>query len=383
MKKFTRKEVLGYGLSAIAASAMPSINPHRTDVISRSQKSGKIPLIHITDLYHPPQDPDDQIDLATILALDEYDVKGVIFDITQKFLDAAPDGWDIPRDPGFVPVAQISWMTGKAIAGAMGPVAMMTDKIDAGLDRPKREQAGIDFLMRMLEQSNTRVVITLTGSARVLAMAWNRNPDLLRSKIGAVVLNAGYTGGTKVEWNVMLDPFAYIRLFESDLPVHWYPCATDQSAFNPDHERGVYWKTTHAQLFDGISPELRAWFSHTFSGNSRGDIIRALSESGSGAVWDTILQGDRNMWATASLIVTAGRVLANTPDGWRFIPSADAGSLEVWPMRLDTINARIEKETHVIWEESESGPFKLFGRKPGAEFGVAMTEALNALLKRL
>ena len=52
----------------------------------------RIPLIHVTDLYHPPQDPDDQLDLATVAALDEYDLKGVVLDITQRFLEPAPRG---------------------------------------------------------------------------------------------------------------------------------------------------------------------------------------------------------------------------------------------------------------------------------------------------
>ena len=67
----------------------------------------RIPLVHITDLYHPPQDPDDHFDLATIAALPEFDLRGVILDVTQKFLDPAPAGWDIARDPGYVPVVQL------------------------------------------------------------------------------------------------------------------------------------------------------------------------------------------------------------------------------------------------------------------------------------
>ena len=34
---------------------------------------GKIPLIYCTDLFHPPEDPDDWFDLATVFSMDEFD----------------------------------------------------------------------------------------------------------------------------------------------------------------------------------------------------------------------------------------------------------------------------------------------------------------------
>jgi hypothetical protein len=52
-------------------------------------------------------------------------------------------------------------------------------------------------------------------------------------------------------------------------------------------------------------------------------------------------------------------------------------------MRLDPIQAHIDEETHVKWVLNPNGPFKLFHRKPDREFGTAMTEATNALLKTL
>ena len=42
-----------------------------------AQVSGKIPLLHITDLYHPPQDPDDQLDLATWKASPDVLIDGL------------------------------------------------------------------------------------------------------------------------------------------------------------------------------------------------------------------------------------------------------------------------------------------------------------------
>ena len=43
---------------------------------------GGVPVIYSTDLYHPHDDPDDHYDLATVFALPELDVKGVIIDMS-------------------------------------------------------------------------------------------------------------------------------------------------------------------------------------------------------------------------------------------------------------------------------------------------------------
>jgi pyrimidine-specific ribonucleoside hydrolase len=346
-----------------------------------TDKLGRIPLVHVTDLYHPPQDPDDHIDLATILGLEEYDLRGVVLDVTQKFLVAAPDGWDIPRDPGYVPVLQLAHLTGRAIPVAVGPTVPLAHPGDTAEDRPRSEQAGIALLLDVMEKSTEPVVISIVGSCRVLAAAFNRQPGLVRSRTRAVLLNAGSTGGAKPEWNVALDPHAYVALWRSGLPVHWYPCATTRGAFDPAHERGTHWKAKHAALFRGLPPALQAWFCHGFTGNTRGDVIRALTEAGRGAVWENVLAGERNLWSTASLAMGAGRVMARTTEGWRFVPAEAADGLERWPLRLDPIRATVDDDGWVRWRKA-TGPARvwLFGRQSGTEYGQAMTGALNALL---
>jgi hypothetical protein len=340
-----------------------------------------IPLVHITDLYHPPQDPDDHIDLATIVALSEYDLRGVILDVTRKFLDAAPAGFDIARDPGYVPVLQLSHISGHAIPVAAGPRAPLSGPDDDATSRPRSEQAGIQLLLDILEDTREPVVLSLVGSTRVVTAAFNRAPELLRSKLRSVLLNAGSTGGIKQEWNVGLDPAAYIGLWKSRLPIHWYPCATENGAFDTDRERGTYWKTSHAALFGSLSPAMRSWFFYALSRANRGDVIRAMSEVVENEPWEKLLCENRNLWSTASLVMGAGRVLARTPSGWRFVHAAGAGEAEVWPWRLDPIEATVNEQSEVRWQlaERESRAF-LFGRQQRPHFGDAMAEALGALL---
>jgi hypothetical protein len=336
----------------------------------------------VTDLYHSPQDPDDQLDLATIAALEEVDLRAVVLDITERFLVPAPEGFDIARDPGFVPVAQLGYLLGRAIPTAMGPTTPLRTPDDDARDRPKREQAGIDLLLETLRTSAEPVVISVVGSARVVAAAFNRAPSLMREKTRYVLLNAGSTSPARREWNVDLDPAAYVGLWRSGLPIHWYPCATERGAFNAKHERGTYWKAAHHDLFEGIPDALRGWFAYGFGGSARGDIIGALRDLGAGAVWEHVLAGSRNVWATASLVMAAGRVLARTPDGWRFVPAAAAAGLDRWPWRLDPITAEADAGAEVRWQLADAGSGAyLFGRREGAAYGTAMTEALNALLR--
>lgn len=359
----TAAAAFGNRLAAVSA-ATALIAPRR-----------RIPLVHVTDLYHPPQDPDDHIDLATIAGLAEYELRAVVLDITQKFLVAAPAGWDLARVPGTIAVNQLAQITGRKIPAALGPTAPLANPRDTAGDRPRAEQAGIELLLEVLAASSEPVTISIVGSARVLAAAFNRDPALVRRQTRAVLLNAGATGGPKREWNVALDPAAYVALWRSGLPLHWFPCATERGAFDPAPERGTYWKAKQAVLFTELSAPMQGWLWYAFSG---------LPAKNGGGAWENVLAGERNLWSTASLVMGAGRVLARTPAGWRFVSKEEAGGAELWPWRLDPIQATVDDDGHVDWRGvAEPVSNRIFGRREGADFGVAMAEALNALLRTI
>jgi hypothetical protein len=344
--------------------------------------AGSIPLIHVTDLYDPPQDPDDQIDLATVVALEEYDVLGVVLDITEKFLHARPGGWDIARKPGFESVAGMARITGRTIPVAQGPHHALSHPGDTCEDAPEDEQAGIRMILRLLEASPEPVTISVTGSPRALTAAYNREPALLREKTLAVLLNAGSTGGSKVEWNVQLDPRAYVGLWRSDLPIRWYPPGTDSGAFDAADERGTYYRARQADLFRDFPAPLRGYFTDVLAGPVPGDPSPHQEVAGEDSRWRTILSQERNLWSTASLVMGAGRALVETEEGWRFLPTPVPENDEAWPWRLDRIRASVDDEGRVDWTvvEHDTGRW-IFGRRPGRGFGPAMTEALNALLR--
>lgn len=345
--------------------------------------SHAVPLIHITDLYHPAQDPDDQFDLATAVALPELELKAVLFDVTRKFLVAAPEGWDVERQPGEAIVAGVETLTGSAIPRAVGPRDPLGSMTDDASDRPESEQGAIALLLQVLAESSEPVAISIVGSVRILAAAVLRAPEMVRERVSAVWVNAGSTTHGELEWNVMLDPMAFRILWDSGLSIHWFPCATEAGAFDPEPERGTHWSATHAELLRDVSPSWRGWFGYGLSGSAREDLPEAMADLRDGEVWAKLDVERRSMWSTASLAMAAGRVLAQTPSGWRFAAerAAHEADWERWPWRLDAISAQPRPDAHVEWATTEPpSRHQLFGRKAGRGYGRAMTEALNALL---
>lgn len=347
--------------------------------------TSRIPLIHITDLYHPPQDPDDHLDLAAIVALDEYDLRAVVLDATERFLLAAPQGNDIARDPGYVPVIQLGYLTGRSIPVGVGPIHPLKSSDDTGSDRTRRERSGIQLILDVLEHSKEPVTISIVGSVRALLAAFNRNPDLLRARTHVVLLNAGSTASVvNQEWNVGLDAAAYRGLWLSGLPIHWYPCTTERGSYDSDHPHGSYWVAPQRKLFDGLPAPLRAWLCYAYSGSTRGDMISALHELETDAeLWQRILAEQRNLWSTASLVMAAGRVLARTAHGWRFMPAVEARDLETWPWSLEAIEASPNAMNGIAWKQAEgTSSHKIFTRGAG-DYSASMCEAFNALLRSM
>lgn len=342
-----------------------------------------IPLIHVTDLYHPPQDPDDHFDLATVYALSEIDLKAVILDATGKFLHPAPTGYDIARDPGFIAVMQMNYITGRSIPVASGPLDPLRNETDTIEDRAVQEQTGLELFLDVLRKSDEKVVISVVGSARVIAAAYNREPEMVLEKTRYVALNAASTG-THMEWNVKLDPHAFKRLWRSGLPIHWYPCAAENRGFDSDYRHATYWYARHEELMTEISPMLKAWFAHAYTGNIRGDILHILHDHKTSAVWEHVLSAKRNMWSTASLIMTAGRIVAKTEKGWRFIPRSENNNYDRLDLDLLPIRADVSGEGHVLWHMTEQ-PEKhyIFSREGGNIYREAMTQALSSLLSTL
>ena len=164
-------------------------------------------------------DPDDHIDLATTFALEEFDLRAILLDRAMSAHEMRQNA----REPGFVPVMQLCFLTGRAVPVAAGPSTPLRSTGDRALDRPANQQAAVELTLKALRESPAPAYVQVLGSARILMAAYNRDPKLVKSKVRAVLLNAGSSAESSMEWNVEIDTPAYVALMRSELPVEWYP----------------------------------------------------------------------------------------------------------------------------------------------------------------
>ena len=141
-----RSFLLGVGASVGSFGILGHVAGSTLVGTEQERPTATIPFIHTTDIYNPPQDPDDHVDLATVFALPELDLRAVILDPTRKFVEQ--------QDPGFVPVAQLNYLTGRAVPVAAGPIDPLQSPSDTAKDRPRHEQAGIELLLNAMRQCN-------------------------------------------------------------------------------------------------------------------------------------------------------------------------------------------------------------------------------------
>ncbi|HWI93025.1 MAG TPA: hypothetical protein VNT20_17230 [Flavisolibacter sp.] len=293
----------------------------------------KIPIIDITDLYHPYQDPGDNFDLIMAYALPEFDLRAIILDITDAFRKPVADHptlWKDPRGPreaGFIPVLQLNYIFNRNIPFAVGPMDLMKSETDAMRDLPGFQEAGVELFLNTLQASTEKIDVLSFGSARLLAVAYNRDPELLKRKINRIHLSAGtaspdFSLGTDAganaipggEWNVALDTYAFRRVLKSGLPIVIYPCASKDGGFVPGNYT-TYWKMPGLNWIKKMNPQLRRYLDFSFSKAQRTDFLRAMDIDEATAADTSFYPSPHHVWETAIWMNCANRVLVKSADG--------------------------------------------------------------------
>lgn len=346
------------------------------------------PLVDITDLYHPPQDPGDNLDLIAAYALPEVDLQAVILDVTQRYrrpyVNPGDHSYDDPhgqRDPGFVPVTQLNAIFGRHVPCAAGPFEPMRSPEDAMRDAPAFQQAGVELLLRVLRESPEPVEIVSFGSARPLAAAYNREPRLMLRKTRCVHLAAGAMPPGFLEWNVQLDVQAFVRVLRSDLPLAIYPCATDRGAFDLG-VHNTYWQLPDLSFIRRLRPPLRNYLAYALDRSSRTDFLNALEEDPSEETLHRVCSRPHHVWETVTWMAVANRKLVRRPDGsCRIIPEAHVNvedtvlSCELLPC---DVTVRDDGQLAVRLDPSAKR-CRIFRRSNPEENQQALREALPAL----
>lgn len=362
----------------------------------------KIPIVVITDCYHPYQDPGDNLDLIMGFALDNVDLKGIVLDITNSFRKDTADHpflWKDPRGPreaGIVPVMQLNYIFNRDVPFAVGPMEPMKSEIDQMKDIPGFQENGIKLLINILRKSETPVEILSFGSARILAVAYNREPDLLKSKIKQIHLSAGTattnyelgkdSGANSIpggEWNVALDVFAFTRLMRSGLPIAIYPCAGKDGGFVKDNNN-TFWLIKDMSFLKDLNPKLQRYLYFAFNRSVQNDFLCAMDNG--------ILFSDRNVniiepfyvWETAIWLKATKREIVKTVQGEFFICKKNQISMSDTLIDNSLINCKIELRNDGRFKYSytnEPTNYSIYFRNDKTLNEIALQKAFPALLK--
>lgn len=311
---------LGRSLALVAAFACPLLGPLLGPLLAGAESplaaadprpsERSVPVIYGTDLFHPHEDPDDHFDLAALYAMPEIDIRGIVLDQGRRQL----------ASPGRIPVSQIDRISGREVPTFLGLEQPLASPSDTALDQDGRFQGGVRFILKTLQESPVPVALISVGSVRDIVAAYNREPDLLARKVSAALVFIGEaTHPTFREYNVGLDPHAYVGLMRSRIPVWWVPCFDGGVWKNGG--RASFWQARHADLLARASPQVVRYFAYAL-GKEEGDPLGFLSRELDPAARERLLAGTRNLWCTAIFGVIAARSIVR--EGDRYVSRAAA-----------------------------------------------------------
>ncbi|GAA0623311.1 hypothetical protein HPO96_23495 [Kribbella sandramycini] len=349
-----------------------------------------VPVISITDLYHPPEDPGDNVDLIMAYGLPEIDLRAVILDVLEEkrhLVDGGVPGYAGPRDPGVVAVTQLNAIFGRDVPFAWCPFTRMQSPNDRMYDVPPSQQRGVDLLINAVADSPEPVHLLSFGSARPLALAFNRAPDVLREKVARIHLSAGTTTPTYPEWNVVQDPQAMIRIIDSGLPISLYRCAADDgvaehSCYGYDNHN-TFWRLPDLKWIADMHPWLRRYLGYALGRSTRPDFLRVLEEEAPAEQMAAIYQRSHSVWETAVWMEVSGRKLVRREDGsYAIVPGADVRDGDT-VIRNEQVPCTVRSHPSGLYTfelgEGSGGRTSVFVRDDPFEYEQALVEAMPAL----
>ncbi len=384
-RHFNRMLLTTAGVSRALPADLLS-HPAASDLGSRltpSFSTSKVPVIYSSDLFHPPGDPDDHVDLATLFALPELDIRAVVLDMGER------QG----SQPGSIPIGQMMALTGRKVPFAAGLGQPLRYPEDKGLNQFSFYQNGVTLILSALREAEGAVFFITTGSVRDIMAAYNRDPELIRRKVARVYVNAGNAGGGDLYWNPGLDPQSYIRLMRSDLPIYWCPCFAGKETLEDlaagrlgTLQHQTYWKFRQGDVFGVLPKPLQNFFLYALGRkvHSQVDPIAYLSGEPEERLRTEQWRQTRNMWSTASLYHASGRRLYRRGDSWAALGEAipDFKTADVF----DFVPARasINQDLNVRLELTEAPQaFKVFRLLDMSNYQEAMISSLRRLLSEM
>ncbi len=390
----TRRTFLASAAAACAGSAirlargadeLSGAEPEST--ASELPDDGGVPMLHVSDLFRPHNDPDDHWDLACVYALamqGRVDLRGVLIDFPQP---------ERSNDPDVQAVAQMNYLSGKAVGVMVGSPRSLSPA-EASRPEAKDDLRGVHTFLEILRASSRPVVVSILGSCRDVAIAGQLEPDLFASNCRAIYLNAG--SGTpdpsraeRLEWNVHLDPASFAAIFRLPCPVYWMPCFEEVPQPGRPFEvarYGTFYRFRQADVLPQLPPRLQNFFAYMYRD---GQVARRSADAvANGGRWLQYLLGPvdfnviqqqanlyRNMWCTAGFLHACG--LSVTRSG-QIVAQSAAGDpvFSFEPVRVECSPAGVTR-----WEPATGASSRqLFQVRHSQEYATAMTTALTTLL---
>ncbi len=355
-------------VSLIAAAVFSACFMQSANAEGRGRAT--IPLIYCTDLFHPPDDPDDWFDLATVFSMEEFDIRGIVLDQGGKQL----------QKPGRIPVEQMMAITGRKVACACGLPEKLKSRSDKALDQPEAFQAGVKLILQLLRKSDRKVTLITVGSLRDVCAAFNREPQLLKAKVAGVYVVAGHSDGGE-EYNVRLDPHAYVGVMRSSLPIYWLPCFGKQ----PYVSR---WDFKQGDVLENCPLPVQNFFVYGLmkTDPKKADAILALYKPIPEEVKNKLWPMQRPMWSTPAFLHAAGRTTKA-----RDAPQTSPGGTGRAPSRVFTfvpVRVRVRDDGTVRGEDmdfaSPERNMRVFRFEESLDpYEDAMTRTLGNLLRDL
>ena len=335
-----------------------------------------VPVIYCTDLFHPHDDPDDHFDLATLYAMPELDIKGVVLDQGRKQLER----------PGRIPVSQMNKITGRNVPEAIGLADPLKSPDDQALDQPAQFQGAVELIIQTLRASARPVCIAALGSVRDVVCAFNREPGLFRTNVAMVLAFIGEASDGKfLEYNVGLDPQAFVGLMRSGLPVYWVPCFDGGLWQNRGH--ASFWRASQRALLEGATPEVIQYFIYALEKESA-EPLAFLSRPVEPERQARLFAGTRNLWCSAVLGVMSGREVVFDGSKWTSVlpqsnraaavagqkPLFEFPEVEILVSDAGTVSCGKGPGSHKV---------RRFEVRDSAQYEQGMVEATTALLSSL
>ena len=318
--------------------------------------SAAVPVIYCSDLFHPHEDPDDHFDLATIYSMAELDLKLIVLD----------QGERQRQSPGQIPVSQMNRLTGRQVPAVSGLARKLKSPLDQALDQPPEFQQAVARILQTLRESVVPMTIAAVGSMRDVTAAFNREPALFRAKVGRLLIFIGEASEPSfVEYNVQLDPQAYVGLMRSGLPIWWVPCFDGGLWQNKGH--ASFWKAKHRELLQDAAPGLIQYFTYALE-KEKADPLAFLTQPVDIVRKEKLFAGERNLWCTAVFNAMTWPAGKTANDVFGFVP----------------VDVSIADDAVIsMGKSATSKPIMLFAVLDRAHYAEAMTRATAQRLATL